>query len=328
MQFGRTILWCIGLTVLLVSGELWLRNGLALNRGRIVFAATRVGNTEIYVMDADGANQERLTNHPSYDFYPSWSPDGTKIAFASGRGAPRRQIYVMNADGQHPIKLTDGPRDKGDTDWSLDGQKIAFTSWEFPHRENPYITVMGADGNNAYKLTDGEEPSWSPDGQRIAFLSGKDRATQISVIGVDGNGLKRVTQGLAYKSAPAWSPDGGRIAYPALQHRILQIYVVDPDGRNRSRLTHSKVHKVAPSWSPDGQTIAYLEVPTRDIVPFNPPTTIHLMTSNGKYLKRLSEDPDGNDYCPDFGWGGLAVSPAYNKSTIWGRLKKLAPNFQ
>ena len=73
-----------GLCVCLTSGELVLRNALAaFNTGRIVFTSMRDGNLEIYVMDADGGNQERLTNNPANDRDPDWSPDGTKIAFSS-----------------------------------------------------------------------------------------------------------------------------------------------------------------------------------------------------------------------------------------------------
>ena len=53
------------------------------SHGRIVFTSRRDGNNEIYVMDADGGNRERLTDNPANDFDPDWSPDGTKIAFAS-----------------------------------------------------------------------------------------------------------------------------------------------------------------------------------------------------------------------------------------------------
>ena len=198
MRFTLTprFLLFAGLCVCLASGELWLRNGLAVQNSRIVFSSTRHGHTEIYVMDADGGNQERLTNNTADDDYPTWSPDRTKIAFISDRNRGLLQIYVMDAHGKHAIRLTDGLRKKGDLDWSPDGRKIAFTSW---NGQKSNISVMDADGNNAFKLTDGQEPSWSPDGRTIAFVSGRDWRDQVCVIGVDGNGLERLTQDVAIK---------------------------------------------------------------------------------------------------------------------------------
>ena len=95
---------------------------------KIAFASRRdgnseifYGNSEIYVMNADGSNQTRLTNNPSFDMAPCWSPDGKKIAFYSLRNdvPPEKderlwyemnaEIYVMNADGSEQKNITNNP---------------------------------------------------------------------------------------------------------------------------------------------------------------------------------------------------------------------------
>ena len=76
------------------------------HKPQIAFVSWRDGNSEIYVMDADGNNQIRLTNHPEEDSSPSWSPDGARIAFVSNRNGGNRQIYVMDSNGKN-VKTTD-----------------------------------------------------------------------------------------------------------------------------------------------------------------------------------------------------------------------------
>ena len=306
-----------GLCVCLTIGELWLRNALASNTGQIVFSSLRDGNTEIYVMDANGGNQENLTNHPAYDAESDWSPDGTKIAFVSGRDGGGTQIYVMDADGKNVIRLTDGRGRKGDPDWSPDGRKIAFSVDEAVD----HIDMMDVDGRNREKLEDEVRyPSWSPDGREIAFVSLRDGLSEIYVIGVGGQGRKRVTHDLESKFNPSFSPDGRRIAYDG-GHEFLHIYVVGADGRNRVRITHNEESPSAPAWSPNGQVIAYYVWHGGW-----GHRTIHMMASNGRYIRQLSDGRDARDYNPDISPLGLAVSPASKTSTIWGRLKKLTPN--
>ena len=311
-----------GLCVYLTNVDMLLREGHSAPNSRIVFTSTRHRSADIFVMDADGGNQERLTTKSASDIHPTWSPDRAKIAYVSNLGGGWPQIYVMDARGKGAIKLTDGPRRKEDLDWSPDGKKIAYASrgWD---RQNPHITVMDADGNNAFKLTDGEGPSWSPDGRRIAFSSGYDWKDQIFLIGIDGDRRERVTNETAIKSSPAWSPNGKRIAYAALKEHLFHIYVIGVDGRNRVKLTHNDAYHVDPTWSPDGRLIAYVWLPH---VHLNPPAKIHLMTADGKFLKQLSGDLRGNEHYPDFGPVSLAVSPTVRTATIWGRVKKLATN--
>ena len=95
MRIGRTLVLFIGLTVMLLSEELWLMGGLAAQQSRIVFSNLAFDKYDIYVMDADGGNRENLSNHPVHDMDPDWSPDGTKIAFISNRNGGEYQIYVM-----------------------------------------------------------------------------------------------------------------------------------------------------------------------------------------------------------------------------------------
>ena len=319
-----------GLCICLMSEELRLKNGLAFSTNRIVFTFyAKPDHTDVYVMDADGGNRENLTNHPAYDLSPDWSPDRTKIAFTSDRSGGS-QIYVMDADGKNPIKLTDGPRSKSGPDWSPNGGKIAFTvSADMRNEWEPHIAVMDADGRNRERLVDSAEaPSWSPDGREIAFMSRRAGGVwyHIYVIGTDGQGLRRVTHELRElwgAQSPAFSPDGKRIAYMSIdESSFSHIFVVNADGTDPKRLTHNQQWHGDPAWSVSGRRIAY------NVWDDDGASTIHLMTSDGQYVKRLSVVDGAYDYQPDIRSFGLAVSPASNKSTIWGRLKKLAPNFQ
>ena len=318
MRFERTLVSFIGLTVMMLISELWLIGGLAAQEPRIVFSNLAFDNWEIYVMDADGGNRENLSSHPVHDMDPDWSPDGTKIAFISNRNGGEYQIYVMDADGTNQIKLTDGPREKRYPDWSPDGGKIAFTVRD---RIN-HIEVMDADGDNRAVLErDALTPSWSPDGGKIAFVSGRDGGGEIYVIGADGQGLERLTDDFLGGHSLSFSPYGRRIASDSTREEFYHIYVMGADGKNRKWLTHNKEHHFHPTWSPDGEAIAYA---VSDDNPLS--VKIHLMTADGKYIKQLSKVRNVIDDQPDFGPGGLAVSPTSKTATIWGRLKKRASN--
>ena len=179
--------------------------------GKIAFTSARDGDSEIYVMNADGSGHTNLTNHPAFDEDPTWSPDGSQIAFISDRDGDS-EIYVMNADGSGQTNLTNNPAIDADPAWSPDGTQIAFTS-NRSNRENPApdIYVMNADGSNQTRLSNNPAHNlglaWSPDGTQIAFGSNRDvNNFDIYVINADGSGQTRLTNIPGADFSPAWSP--------------------------------------------------------------------------------------------------------------------------
>jgi len=166
---------------------------------------------EIYVMNADGTGQTRLTNNAAWDNEPTWSPDGTQIAFASGFAA-RGDIYVMNADGTGQTNLTNGPTWDQSPSWSPDGSKIAFASARGqPEQHLDFeIYVMNTNGTGAINLSNspGQDmaPAWSPDGSKIAFASARDGNYDIYVMNADGTGQTNLTSSPAIDRFPTWQP--------------------------------------------------------------------------------------------------------------------------
>ena len=153
---------------------------------KIVFMSNRDGNFEIYVMDAHGRNQKRLTRSVYSDQFPTWAPDGTQIAYSSNGTAATyamptlSAIYIMDTDGSNVKRVTnynagsDRPSPFYNDSypvWSPDGNKIAF----FSDRTNGWreIFLMNPDGSDVTQITFHNTPhfnlAWTPDSKRLTF---------------------------------------------------------------------------------------------------------------------------------------------------------------
>jgi len=240
---------------------------------RLVVASDRGGGKfkEIYVMDWDGENVEKITNHRSVTLSPTWSPDGNKVAYTAF--VQRAKTKTRNAD-MFIYELSTGKRwlasyrqgINSGAAFSPDGKSLFLT---ISQGGTPDIYKMGIDGDLIGKITNGPrgamnvEPSISADGKKIAFSSDRSGQPMIYIMNIDGTGAKRITFAGKYNATPAWSPDGKRLAFSGWADDHFDIFTMNADGTGMVRITSSRkpngkwAQNEDPVYSVDGRHLVY-----------------------------------------------------------------------
>jgi TolB protein len=215
------------------------------------------------------ANNKKITAPisaviPASDSAPSWSPDGTRIAFAHTSGTvetdDRAGIYVIDAEGGAPSQILAGPY--AYPDWSPDGRQLAVTDRHLYDWTGGIFTIT-ATGDSLKKITfvPGYGVKWSPDGRTLAFQTYDATSVyRLWLIASDGSNLRILNPtGSESWFEPDWSPDGSRLAHVRSGAGLTQseVFVMDATGHTAQRLTHDGFEARYPVWSPDGQWIAW-----------------------------------------------------------------------
>ena len=249
---------------------------------------------------------------------PSWSPDGSRIAFVGFRSGRVGDIFTIGPDGRGERRLTSTAGHEDMPSWSPDGSKIAFVRHTGDALVDFHIFVMNADGSGQVQLTrDGAPnfaPTWSPDGTRIAFVSQRNRHSEIYAMNADGTGHVLLTEPTplpngepAANDSPSWSPDGQRIAFASNRGDTLawRLYTMRPDGSDVRPLTQNPTpwhNERRPAWSPDGSKVAYVSGPGRDAPVTN--SEIYVVDADGGNEQRLTRTHEGEtspSWAPDGG---------------------------
>ena len=231
---------------------------------------------EIAVAGVEGTRPRRLTGNGRFDNYPSWSPDGTRIAFLTGgNGRSGSDLAVIAADGseRREFEIDEGvvlhpPQ------WSPDGERLAVVGTDVNVRILAIYTI-GADGSDVRRLgTAASGPAWSPDGTRIAFATDEGDEIALYTMAPDGTDARKVPLGPRWApryeashdvlvglvdlglqkwiATLEWSPGGDRLLYSC----GLRVCVVDLDGTLVGESPIELASGSVAAWSPDGTRIA------------------------------------------------------------------------
>lgn len=224
--------------------------------GKIAFVSRKSGNKEIYLMDYDGHNTQRITANGSINLNPDFSPNGREIIYTSYKKG-NSNLYRRDLFSTAEARISAHPGINITGSWSPDGSRIALA---LSKDGNAEIYVISKDGRQLTRLTRTDaietSPAWSPDGSKIAFLSDRLGKPQVFVMNANGSNPYRLTTSGDYNVSPSWSPKGDRILYCRQQEGGFQIHSITPDGNDDLQLTSAGSNE-HPRWSPDGRFITF-----------------------------------------------------------------------
>lgn len=201
-------------------------------------------SSAIYVVNADGTNQKRLTPVEGLDSFPRWSPDGSEIGFES-REKGQTHIYFMYPDGSGKRRLTTSDTSDSGPVWSPDGKEIAYALSRPGTSASMYL--INTDGTNERHIADNARPmAWTPDGSRLLI------GDELHIIDRDGGNRVKLAVGVFEGFL---SPDGRSVFYRTKRNGIWGIYCVDTEGQYRRQVTKDvgNVFSLAVSPAPRNQ---------------------------------------------------------------------------
>ena len=204
-------------------------------------------------------NPIQVTSAVGVERYPTWSPEGQRLAYQSSQSG-NTDIWVTQVSGGEPVNLTAEHEDRDEFPrWSPDGSQIAFRS----RRDGRDIYVMSALGGRPRKVASGGYFSWSSDGKEIIYNPSVDWRRSFEVVNLSSLESRRIMlptfQNRRYELS--WSPDGQHVAYVdaiASGADVTQVFVQPVSGGEPFPITEGRTNDWSPSWSSDGRKLFFI----------------------------------------------------------------------
>jgi TolB protein len=258
--------------------------------GRLIFTCQRGDFNQLCMINADGTGFQQMTEFDANSYYPTFSPQGGSIVYASSQNGGVFDLFLFVFQGQRTVRLTDHIGNVLSPSFSPDGNKILFANRA---AEGPTsLWTIDPDGQNADLLYAGPNTivaaDWSPLGNRIAFAMAVDQpdSYEVFIMNADGTDVRQLTRGLpGIGGSLDWAPDGRHLLLYAGAPGDKNIFLVDVDAETAAQLTNGG-NNAACSFSPDGQWIAFNSLRNND------QADIFIMRPDGTDLRQVTTDPE------------------------------------
>ncbi len=263
------------------------------NGGRIAFTCTRGEYNQLCMINRDGTGLTQLSDMEASNYYPTFSPDGNSLLFASNRNGPF-DLYLLLFGEKELIQITNNVGNVISPDYSPDGQRIVFANRASDGPTS--IWMANADGLNPHQVYAGRNTivatAWSPDGEKIAYAMsvGIPQEYEIFTMDVNGKNHTRISQGLkGIGGSIDWSPDSKSLLIYAGAYGDKDIYKLEVADGSFTQITNGG-NNAGGSYSPDGLYIVFNTLRNED------QADLYIMRANGSNQVQLTNNPE-----PDWG---------------------------